>query len=108
MNQHTSIRNNVISIVCKTLTLESIEYEEDLIDSGLLDSLSLVQLMVALEDEFNIRIEPEELDFEDYRSVKSMTEMIKRISNGTTQKKISDCFHQLKSALTQNQESIYL
>lgn len=80
MIQHSPIRTNVMSIVCKTLTLQTVEFEEDLIDTGQLDSLSLVQLMVALEEEFNIRIEPEELDFEDYRSVKSITEMVTRIS----------------------------
>ena len=71
---------HVKSIVCETLTLETVAFEEDLIDSGLLDSLSMVQLMVALEEEFDIRIEPEDIDFEDYRSVKSMTEMITRLS----------------------------
>ncbi len=80
MNQQTPIRMNVMSVVCKTLTLETVAFEEDLIESGVLDSLSLIQLMVALEDEFDIRIEPEEIDFEDYRSVRSMTEMITRLS----------------------------
>ncbi len=80
MNSQTPIRTDVMSVVCKTLTLETIAFEEDLIESGLLDSLSLVQLMVALEEEFNIRIEPEDLNFEDYRSVKSMSEMISRLS----------------------------
>lgn len=80
MNQQTLIQKNVTSIVCETLTLETVEFEEDLIDSGVLDSLSLVQLMVALEEEFNIRIEPEDLDFEDYRSVESITEMLIRLS----------------------------
>lgn len=84
MNQQTLIRTNITSIVCKTLTLETIPFEKDLIDSGLLDSLSLIQLMVALEEEFNIRIEPEELDFEDYRSVKSMADMINRLSRLTS------------------------
>lgn len=79
MNQQAPIQMKVTTTVCNTLTLETIAYEEDLIDSGLLDSLSLVQLIVALEEEFNIRIEPEKLDFEDYRSVKSMTEMISRL-----------------------------
>lgn len=81
MNQQIPLRMNVMSVVCKTLTLETVKFEEDLIDSGLLDSLSLVQLMVALEEEFDIRIEPEDLDFEDYRSVRSITEMISRLSH---------------------------
>lgn len=80
MNQQIPVRMNVMSIVCKTLTLKTVTFEEDLIDSGLLDSLSIVQLMVALEEEFDIRIEPEDLDFEDYRSVSSMTDMISRLS----------------------------
>lgn len=83
MDQQIPLRMNVMSTVCETLTLEKISYKEDLIDSGKLDSLSLVQLMVALEEEFDIRIEPEDLDFEDYRSVKSMTEMISRLSLST-------------------------
>lgn len=86
MNQKPLIRTSVTSIVCKTLTLETIAFEEDLVDTGLLDSLSLVQLMVALEDEFDIRIEPEDLDFDDYRSVKSMTEMINRMTHEGTLK----------------------
>ena len=80
MNRQTQNMVKISEVVCKTLTIETISFEEDLIDSGLLDSLSLVQLMVALEDEFNIRIEPEDFDFEDYRSVKSMSEMIARVS----------------------------
>lgn len=80
MKQQNPIQMKVKSIVCNTLTLEKIAYEEDLIDSGLLDSLSIVHLMVALENEFNLKIEPEEIDFEDYRSVKSMTEMVTRLS----------------------------
>lgn len=79
MNQQAPIQIKVASIVSKTLTLEKITLEEDLIESGKLDSLSLVQLMVALEDEFNLRIEPEEIDFADYRSVKSMAKMINRL-----------------------------
>ena len=84
MRQQTSIRRNVTSIVCETLTIENISYEVDLIDSGLLDSLSLVQLMVSFEEEFNIRFEPEDLDFDDYRSVKSMTKMISLLSQSTS------------------------
>lgn len=80
MNQQIPLRMNVMSVACKTLTLETIKFDEDLIDSGVLDSLSLIQLMVALEEEFDIRIEPEDMDFEDYRSVRSMTEMISRLS----------------------------
>lgn len=80
MDQQAHVGLIVMSVVRKTLTLDTIAFEEDLIDSGQLDSMSLVQLMLSLEDAFNIRIEPEELDFEDYRSVKTMTEIMTRLT----------------------------
>lgn len=70
----------IASVVCETLTIEEVKSEQDLIDSGYLDSLALVQLMVALEERFNITISPEEMDIEDYRSVKSISRMITRIN----------------------------
>lgn len=80
MEQNNPLRNNITSVVCRTLTLEKIEPHIDLMDSGLIDSLSMVMLMVALEDTFNVRIEPQELDVEDFRSVISITNLISRLS----------------------------
>lgn len=73
-------QKKISSIVCESLTIEKVDIDEDLIESGMLDSLALVQLMVALEESFNITIAPEELDIEDYRSVNSMAKMIARLS----------------------------
>lgn len=80
MNEQTLIRMNIKFIVCNTLTLETLNYKDDLMDLGLLDSLSLVQLMVALEDKFEMKIEPDNLDIDDYRSIQAMTNMIIRRS----------------------------
>ncbi|MEX2456595.1 MAG: phosphopantetheine-binding protein [Balneolaceae bacterium] len=76
----TSVQGRVLNIVRESLTVENIEIEQDLIESGLLDSLALVGLMMALEDGFEITISPEELDIEDYRSIKNMSKMVARIS----------------------------
>lgn len=80
MSETVNIHSRVSTIVKETLTVENIEIEQDLIESGLLDSLALVQLMMALEDRFDITISPEELDIEDYRSVKAISKMVARIS----------------------------
>ncbi len=78
MKSKIYVQQKISLIVCKTLTIESIDIEEDLFDMGLLDSLSLVQLMVAIEEEFEVTISPDELDLEDYKSVQAMSEMINR------------------------------
>lgn len=80
MNATINIHSKVSTIVRESLTVGNVEVEQDLIESGLLDSLALVQLMMALEDGFEITISPEELDVEDYRSIKSISKMIARIS----------------------------
>ena len=46
--------------------------DADLIDSGLLDSLALVELLFALEREFGVTIPLEELDIETFRTVRSI------------------------------------
>ncbi|KST91465.1 hypothetical protein KF134_1239 [Lactococcus lactis subsp. lactis] len=48
----------------------------DLIDDLGLDSFSMVQLVVSLENEFNIEFELDELDFENFRKYKVLEERI--------------------------------
>jgi D-alanine--poly(phosphoribitol) ligase subunit 2 len=79
MEQQNPLCTHISSVVCKTLTLDKIEPHIDLMDSGLLDSLSLVMLMVALEETFHVRIEPQELDFDDFRSVTTIANLIARL-----------------------------
>lgn len=75
INRH----DKIASIVCTALTIEKIDTDTDLIEGGFLDSLALVQLMVALEEGFGITIPPAELDIEDYRSVEQMSKLITRL-----------------------------
>ncbi|MCC5942117.1 MAG: acyl carrier protein [Balneolaceae bacterium] len=80
MRTYTNITDTVTAIVSKALTLEQIEIDKDLFESGLLDSMSLMQLMMELEEGFEITITPEELDVEDYRTVRTMSKMIIRLT----------------------------
>jgi acyl carrier protein len=50
--------------------------ETNLLDSGLLDSLKLVELLAAIEREFGIVVDLSELDFDDVRTVSSITRFV--------------------------------
>ncbi|MFP3942047.1 MAG: phosphopantetheine-binding protein [Thermoanaerobaculia bacterium] len=50
--------------------------EEDLFDSGVVDSLSFVELLVHLEEEFGTRIEIEELDLDDFRTISKIARVL--------------------------------
>lgn len=80
MEKYKQVSEQVSTIVSKALTIEKIDIDKDLFESGLLDSLSLIQLMFELEEGFEITITPEELDVEDYRTIGTMSKMIIRLT----------------------------
>jgi len=86
MGNSLNVSEKISTIVSKALTIEKVDIDKDLFESGLLDSLSLIQLMVELEEGFAITITPEELDVEDYRTVRTMSKMIVRLTHSTSLK----------------------
>ena len=52
--------------------------DTDLIESGLLDSLALVNLLMQLENEFQITVAMEQLDIEDFRNVERIADYVLR------------------------------
>ena len=56
------------------------EKEDKLIGDGTLDSLSMFNLIAALEEEYNISIPFEEILPENFNSIDSISSLIKRLS----------------------------
>ena len=52
--------------------------DTDLIDGGLLDSLALVELLFAMEREFNVTIPLEVLDIDRFRTVNSIADFVEQ------------------------------
>lgn len=61
------------------MMIETGSDEEDLIRSGALDSLRLVELLMFLEDRFGLRVLMEELEIEDLRSVAAIARTVERL-----------------------------
>ena len=53
--------------------------EEHLIDDHILESMMMVQLVAALNDEFDIKITPRDIVPEKFQSVKAINEMVERL-----------------------------
>ena len=65
---------------------EITEYKElknqrqiDLLENNILDSLGFIGLINALENEFNIEIQPTQIDPNTWRSVDRIIELVKKI-----------------------------
>lgn len=56
--------------------------QADLFDSGVVDSLSFVELLVHLEEEFGQRIELEALDLDDFRTVAKIARVLSPNGDG--------------------------
>jgi acyl carrier protein len=63
-------------IVSRTLAISPPQTDTDLVETGVLDSLALVELLVAVEEQFGIRFAPEELEIERFRSVAALVELV--------------------------------
>lgn len=76
------LRSAVESILREELRIVMPESGTDLLDSGLLDSLALVDLIAALERTFDIVVNLLELDLDDVRTVESITRMVDQLLGG--------------------------
>jgi len=48
----------------------------DLIDTGALDSIAFVELLVRLEDAFGVRVSLDDLDIDYFRSIRSIAAFV--------------------------------
>lgn len=55
--------------------------DADLLETGLVDSIGLVELILQLEDRFGIDLPMESLEIDDLRSVNRIADLITRLSS---------------------------
>lgn len=55
---------------------EAIELDEDLLGGGIVDSLGMMKLIAFIEEEFNCKVEPEDMVIENFMTVGHMTHFL--------------------------------
>jgi acyl carrier protein len=63
-------------LIAEKLLVEVHSPEDDLLATGVLDSLSLIELLLNLEQHFGMKIPLDELQIEDVRSVRSIANLV--------------------------------
>jgi len=76
MNANGDNVTRIQAVFLRVLNIEVASPDQDVIDAGLLDSLGLIELLVALEQEFGVQLDLEELDLDDFRTVERIGAMI--------------------------------
>ena len=70
---------DIIIEVCEDETLRDNIQEIDLLENDVLDSLAFINLMSRLEEEFNIELQPTQINPDTWRKVSSIAELVKKL-----------------------------
>jgi acyl carrier protein len=65
----------------EVLSMPLPDVDQELISSGLLDSMAIIALVVEIEDRFSIEIEADSLDLASFATVRGMVEMVRRFTD---------------------------
>jgi len=77
-NKKQNIKINIVNFIKELSQGKAVPENIDLVESGLLDSFSFVELIIFLEKQFNIKVNPYEVRVEDLRSVGSLVSFVMR------------------------------
>jgi acyl carrier protein len=72
------LHQHLTNLFAQKMNLAVASIETDLIGSGLLDSLALVDLLAQLEHEFGVQISLDELEVDNFRSIASIAAFVAR------------------------------
>ena len=72
-----SLHDRISNIFVRHLHIEPPTPDRDLFESGTIDSLTFVELIAALEQEFSIRIPLEAVELDQFRSLAHIEKFIK-------------------------------
>ena len=78
MLHEEDVASEVQALLSEKLFVTVESHETDLLATGILDSLTLVQLLMHLEERFGLRVAVEDLEIEDLRSIHAIARLVTR------------------------------
>ena len=74
----SNLKDFVVDELLYASDVESVDADEPLLTSGVLDSLGSAQLMVFVEETYKIRLKPTELTLENFNTLDSLASLVER------------------------------
>ena len=84
MSAANTLPERIAAIFSDALHLEIESFETDLFDSGVLDSMAFVELLLHLEREFGLTTSVDDLAAENFRSITCIADFIQSRGLGTS------------------------
>lgn len=74
------MREKVLAALCKVNPKIANNVEADLLEMGLIDSFEIVNVVMELESAFNIEIDPELINPDNFQTVDAIVGMMEKIT----------------------------
>ena len=72
------IKEKIVRFISDELGGEVEDVNQDLLKSAIIDSFNMIQLILFLEESFEVSVDIEELNLETFKSVQSIAEMVSK------------------------------
>jgi acyl carrier protein len=69
MTDVSALRDRIARLFAEHLHVDDVSFEADLLESGILDSLQFVELLLRLENEFGLTVSLKDLEIDFFRSI---------------------------------------
>lgn len=76
MSETAAVETRIAQILSASLHVETLPIEVDLLETGTIDSLGFVELLLRLEQEFGVRVSAEELDLDHFRTIQRIAQFV--------------------------------
>jgi acyl carrier protein len=76
MSDGNRLRERIAGVFSGALHLDVPAFDTDLFDTGVLDSLAFVELLLQLEREFGVTTSVDDLEVENFRSIDSIADFV--------------------------------
>jgi len=76
MNALTPLQSRLLKFFLERVHIEIPSADTDLLETGALDSLAFVDLLLYMEQEFGVKVSFDELELDNFRSIKKIAEFM--------------------------------
>jgi acyl carrier protein len=77
------VKETLRGFVTRSINFPDIGDDDDLFESGLVNSLFAIQLMTFIEKTFGVEVDADDLDIQNFRSVSAATDFVLKKSTAT-------------------------
>lgn len=78
MDANEKIKGFILEEVCPEFGLTQLGDDEQLVSSGLVDSLGILKILSFLDEEFNVNLGSDEIKHDNFSTVRNICELIEK------------------------------